>query len=113
HRALRAAGVDSRLLVGAKNGTDPTVTELAHPRLVRRSLRKLGHEVGLNELDGVGAYGVAASEEARRAEVVHVHAVHGGWFSYPALARLSRRTPMVLTLHDMWPFTGHCSFSFG
>jgi len=112
HRSLLAAGVDTTLLVGTKSGTEPTVTELEQPRLVRRSLRKLGHEVGLNELDGIGAYGLARSALARRADVIHAHAVHGGWFSYPALARLSRDTPMVLTLHDMWPFTGHCSFSF-
>ncbi len=113
HRSLLTAGVDSTLLVGAKAGTDETVCELAQPRLVRRALRKLGHEVGLNELDGVGAYGLAGSELGRGADVIHAHAVHGGWFSYPAMARLSRRTPTVLTLHDMWPFTGHCSFSLG
>lgn len=112
HRSLLTAGVASTLLVGTKASTDPTVTELAQPPLVRRSLRKLGHEVGLNELDGVGAYGLHRSPLAQRADVIHAHAVHGSWFSYPAMARLSRRTPTVLTLHDMWPFTGHCSFSF-
>jgi len=112
HRSLLTAGVDSTLLVGAKASSEPTVHQLAHPRLLRRALRKVGHEVGLNELAGVGAYGLAGSELTRRADVVHAHAVHGDWFSYPALAGLSRRAPTVLTLHDMWPFTGHCSFSF-
>lgn len=113
HRSLLAAGVSSTLLVGTKAGTEPTVTELAHPRLLRRSLRKLGHEVGLNELAGIGAYGTAFRGLARHADVIHAHALQEGWFSYPALALLSRSTPSVLTLHDMWPFTGHCSFSFG
>jgi glycosyltransferase involved in cell wall biosynthesis len=112
HRSLLAAGVDSTLLVGRKSGGDPTVSELRNPRLPRRLVRKLGHEVGLNELDGIGAYRLPRSDHARRADVVHAHAVHGSWFSYPALAPLSRRVPTVLTLHDMWPFTGHCSFSF-
>ncbi len=113
HRSLLAAGIDSTLLVGAKASTDPDVVALAHPRLVRRPLRKIGHEVGLNGLEGVGAYQLTRSELARRADVIHAHALQGGWFSYPALARLSRRAATVLTLHDMWPFTGHCSFSFG
>lgn len=112
HRSLLAAGVDSTLLVGAKASNDPTVTSLDHPRLASRVIRKAGHELGLNELDGIGAYGLARSSLARRADVIHAHAVHGSWFSYPAMARLSRETPTVLTLHDMWPFTGHCSFSF-
>jgi len=113
HRSLLVAGVDSTLLVGAKASTDPTVVELVNPPLVRRVLGKIGREAGLNGLDGVGAYGVPRSALARRADVVHAHAMQGGWFSYPALAWLSRGTPTVLTLHDMWPFTGHCSFSFG
>ena len=112
HRSLLEAGVDSTLLVGRKASTEATVVELDHPRLARRGLRKLGHEVGLNELEGIGAYRLPGSEHVGRADVVHAHAVHGSWFSYPAVARLSRRTPTVLTLHDMWPFTGHCSFSF-
>ena len=112
HRSLLAAGVDSTLLVGEKASNEPSVSSLSHPRLVRRPLRKLGHEVGLNELDGVGAYRLTRSPIVRRADVIHAHAVHGGWFSYPAMALLSRRTPTVLTVHDMWPFTGHCSFSF-
>ncbi|MEO5680379.1 MAG: glycosyltransferase [Acidimicrobiales bacterium] len=112
HRSLLAAGVDSTLMVGAKASSEATVTTLAHPRLVRRPLRKLGHELGLNELDGLGAFGLSRSPLVEAADVVHAHAVHGGWFSYPAMVPLSRRTPTVLTLHDMWPFTGHCSFSF-
>ena len=112
HRSLLAAGVESTLLVGTKAGTDPHVVQLAHPRLVRRPIRKIGHEVGLNGLEGVGAYRLANSPLVADADVVHAHALQGGWFSYPALARLSRRTPTVVTLHDMWPFTGHCSFSF-
>lgn len=112
HRSLLAAGVDSTLLVGTKAGTDRGVTELEHPHLLRRSLRKLGHETGLNELAGIGAYGGAARALAGGADVVHAHALQGGWFSYPALGRLAGNAPVVLTLHDMWPFTGHCSFSF-
>ena len=112
HRSLLAAGVDSTLLVGAKASTDPHVVQLGHPRLVRRPIRKIGHEVGLNGLEGVGAFGVAGSPLTQGADVVHAHALQGGWFSYPALAQLSRRIPTVLTLHDMWAFTGHCSFSF-
>lgn len=112
HRSLLDAGVDSTLLVGHKAGTEATVVELDHPRAARRVLRKLGYEVGLNELEGLGAHRLPRSELVRQADVVHAHAVHGSWFSYPALARLSRGTPTVLTLHDMWPFTGHCSFSF-
>ncbi|HEV8116783.1 MAG TPA: glycosyltransferase [Acidimicrobiales bacterium] len=112
HRSLLAAGVDSTLLVGTKASSEPTVGVLRTHPVVRRPLAKLGYEVGLNGLEGMAAYGLLRSPKIAEADVIHAHAVWGSWFSYPALAPLSRRTPVVHTLHDMWTFTGHCSFSF-
>jgi glycosyltransferase involved in cell wall biosynthesis len=45
-------------------------------------------------------------------DVVHCHNLHGGYFDLRALPRLSRRVPVVLSLHDAWLLTGHCSHSF-
>jgi len=44
--------------------------------------------------------------------ILHLHNLHGGYFDLRALAELSHRTPLVLTLHDQWVFTGHCAHSF-
>jgi glycosyltransferase involved in cell wall biosynthesis len=111
HQGLQRAGVESRLLVGTKAGQDPTVHRL-EPVRGTRVLRKLVRELGLTELGDVASYKVRRSEDLRWADVVHAHAIHGGWFSYPAIAGITRAKPTVLTLHDMWPFTGHCSFSY-
>lgn len=111
HQGLQRAGVESRLLVGAKSSDDPTVHVLP-PARGTRVLRKLAREVGLTELGDVAAYRVRRGPDVAWADVVHAHAVHGSWFSYPAMSALSRTRPTVLTLHDMWPFTGHCSFSY-
>ena len=52
-------------------------------------------------------------------EVIHCHNLHGqfedadGYFDLRALASLSKRFPLILTLHDSWPFTGHCAHSLG
>ena len=113
HRSLVDAGHDARLLVGHRSSRDETVEQLRAWRTVRRPLRAVLHRAGLNELDGIGAYGLHRRPAFLAAEVVHYHAVHGDWFSYPALRRLTGLRPSVLTLHDMWPLTGHCSFSFG
>lgn len=113
HRALHESGrVDSSMVVGAKASTDDDVRQLAHPAFARKLVRKVGRELGLNELDGLGAYPLGGASDVRAADVLHFHAIHGGWFSYPAMARLTDATPSVLTLHDMWAFTGHCSYSF-
>ena len=46
-------------------------------------------------------------------EVVHCHNLHRDYFDLRFLPDLSKRVPVVLTLHDEWLLTGHCSHSFG
>ncbi|MBI5164739.1 MAG: glycosyltransferase [Magnetospirillum sp.] len=46
------------------------------------------------------------------AELLHLHNLHGGYFDLAALPDLSARVPVVWTLHDCWPFAGHCAHSF-
>jgi glycosyltransferase involved in cell wall biosynthesis len=51
-------------------------------------------------------------------DVIHCHNLHGpfvprgGYFDLRALPWLSRQAPVVLTLHDAWLASGHCSYSF-
>jgi glycosyltransferase involved in cell wall biosynthesis len=112
HVALRRAGVDSSMLVGTKTSHDETIAQLRQWRIVRRPIRVLTDRLGLNELDGIGAYTVGRRDDFQNADVVHYHAIHGSWFSYPVMPHLTRQRPSVMTLHDMWPFTGHCTFGF-
>lgn len=52
----------------------------------------------LNTLDGIGP------------DIVHLHNIHGYYLNYPMLFRYlaEKKIPVVWTLHDCWPFTGHC-----
>ncbi|MBO9602031.1 MAG: glycosyltransferase [Novosphingobium sp.] len=45
------------------------------------------------------------------ADVVHAHWLSDGSFSIPRLAAAG--VPLVVTLRDMWPFTGGCSYDLG
>lgn len=112
HQALRSAGVESEMLVGNKSTNDGDVAQLRSWRTLRRPLKAIAEGAGLNELDGISAYSLGRRDDFSRADVVHYHAIHGGWFSYPVMPRATTGKPSVLTLHDMWPLTGHCSFSF-
>lgn len=51
---------------------------------------------------------LAASQEF---DVVNLHLVNCGFLRIESLARF--RQPVVWTLHDMWPFTGGCSYAEG
>ncbi len=44
-------------------------------------------------------------------DVIHAHNLHGNYFDLRVLPDLSRRAPLLITLHDMWLATGHCAYS--
>ena len=45
-------------------------------------------------------------------DIIHLHNIHGSYLNYKILFRyLSKANiPVVWTLHDCWPITGHCSY---
>lgn len=45
-------------------------------------------------------------------DIIHLHNIHGYYLHYPTLMQWLRGAgkPVVWTLHDCWPFTGHCAF---
>jgi len=47
-------------------------------------------------------------------DLVHAHNLHGGggYFDLRAIPMISRRVPVILTLHDAWLLAGHCAHSF-
>ncbi len=53
------------------------------------------------------------AEVERRVDLVHIHNLHGDYFDLTLLPELCRRVPVVVTLHDEWMMTGHCSFTRG
>lgn len=46
-----------------------------------------------------------------KSDIVHLHNLHGGYFSYALLPYLSSRKKLIWTLHDEHAITGHCSFT--
>lgn len=45
-------------------------------------------------------------------DIIHLHVLHGYYLNYPVLFEYlaEANIPVVWTLHDCWPFTGHCSY---
>ena len=45
-------------------------------------------------------------------DIIHFHNLHGNYFDLRYFPIVSRHTPTVITMHDMWLLTGHCAHSF-
>lgn len=44
--------------------------------------------------------------------IIHLHNIHGYYLNYPLLFEFlsNVKIPVVWTLHDCWPMTGHCAY---
>lgn len=45
-------------------------------------------------------------------DIIHLHNIHGYYLNYKVLFQFLSQynKPIVWTLHDCWPFTGHCAY---
>jgi glycosyltransferase involved in cell wall biosynthesis len=80
------------------------LTSIGDPR--RGIQRSLGHE----DFNFPGARKLL-DLTAARPDLIHCHNLHGGYFDLRALAWLSQRMPVLITLHDNWMLSGHCAYS--
>ncbi len=49
--------------------------------------------------------------ERENPDIIHLHNIHGYYLNYEILFRFLKDfdKPIIWTLHDCWPFTGHCA----
>lgn len=96
-----------------------------HANTSAQELYRIGGKAGiythvgltrLFDLHGLGS--VSATKrlisfiEDYRPDIIHLHNIHGYYLNYPLLFGFLRKwgAPVVWTLHDCWPFTGHCAY---
>ena len=50
--------------------------------------------------------------EVYRPDIIHLHNLHGYYLHMPAFFAFLKAygKPIIWTLHDCWPFTGHCTY---
>ncbi len=117
-KGFKRRGVDSWMIVGQKKSTDPHVMALHESPHLDYRLYGLGiYQLYLrwrksrDNHRGREDFHHPFSRHllrltGRRPDLVHCQNLHGGFFDLRTLARLSRRLPVFLTLHDSWTFTG-------
>lgn len=110
HLALREAGIDCRILIGAK-----LEKPMEHVySLEAISEQKLGYpNPGLKEKMHL----LPKLELIRESDILEFRSFHNAGhpdvFDIDVLRSLAALKPLVWRLSDMWAFTGFCSYAFG
>ena len=101
---------------------------IAYGRYERKSkskLIKIGSDFGIKlhviqtrlfDRNGLGSYhatkNLIEQIEVIKPDVIHLHNLHGYYLNIQILFEFFSQVdiPIVWTLHDCWPFTGHCTY---
>lgn len=112
HQGLLAQNIDSRLLVGKAKTNNEHTAEIPRRPCMEKHIARICQRLGLHYLQFAGTFDIPKHGFYKRADVLNFHNLHSGTFNYLALPSLTTAKPAVFTLHDMWSFTGHCSYSY-
>ena len=112
HQGLLAQGVDSCLLVGKVNTSDEKVAEIPRASRIQNQLVHITSYLGLNYIHHINSFDISQHSFYQDADLLNLHNLHSTRFSYLAIPKLTQNKPAIWTLHDMWSFTGHCTYSF-
>ena len=112
HQGLITKGMNSRLLVGKADATNDEISILPSANKLEKLAFQLSWRSGLNFLNVINTFDIPNHPWVQEADVLNFHNLHGGYFNYLAIQKLTTHKPVIWTLHDMWSFTGHCVYSF-
>lgn len=115
HQGLKQANVQSKILAKVTRPEYADSARMPSSGLVRRLEKLIGRvtvPMGLNDVHCISSFGLKRTEAYREADILDFHGMQSGYFSFMALPGLTENKPGVLTLHDMWPITGHCAYSY-
>lgn len=111
HQGLLNQQVQSRLLVDKSQSGSGLVSTISRKRYVEGLSSRLGYHLGLNYVNLTSSFNIPNHQFYIESDILNFHNLHGDYFNYLSIPTLTRHKPAVLTLHDMWSFTGHCAYS--
>lgn len=114
-KLVLADGGEVRLAFGAD---EPSSESASYAYRVGEKFGRKLHGALRKLLDGEGYGSLLATRalirdmEAFHPDLIHLHNIHGAYLHMPTLFDYLGRAnkPVVWTLHDCWPFTGHCAY---
>lgn len=109
HVELNRRSIHAQQLVLQKQSNLESVIELQHDEVLHNEIVYLEKKGSITDLLYPYALKIANMKCFQDADIVHYHILHGmvSLFDYPFLMNLK---PSVLTIHDLWPLTGKCTY---
>ena len=107
-------GYNSKLLAGmiyCKQDPDMTLINCKNLNL-HKLLHKYQRNSGLLDFYNLASFDIPEMEIFKNADIVHLHNLHGSYFSPFMLPQLTSLKPTIWTLHDEQSYTGHCAYAF-
>jgi glycosyltransferase involved in cell wall biosynthesis len=94
------------MFVADKRSVDPNVHIIS-----RQKWRKyLGFLLAIDDL--LKSDWILKTDEFKKADIIHVHNIHGRFLNLSTLQKISLKKPVIWTLHDEWAITPHCACTF-
>ncbi len=107
-------GYKSKVLTGSNYGKPSD--DIKELRTTNIKLHKLLHRyqknAGILDFFNLESFNIPDLELFKNTDLVHLHNLHGAYFSPFVLPYLTSLKPTIWTLHDEQSFTGHCAYSF-
>ncbi|MBF0520424.1 MAG: glycosyltransferase family 4 protein [Nitrospirae bacterium] len=113
HKGLEALGVESKMLVGYKSCADDTVEKISDGinALSDKIVGKITNQLSMQYLFLPSSIRLLKTPQIKSADIIQLYNTHGNYFSHSVLPALSRLKHVFWRLSDMWPMTGHCTYS--
>ncbi len=112
YQGLLSQGVDSQLLVNSSKSLDNRIAIIPRKITQEKLSFQIAKHISLNYVNVINTFKIPQHPFFKEAQIINFHNLHGGYFNYLAIPKLTESKPAVFTLHDMWSFTGHCVYSF-
>ncbi|MDD5070082.1 MAG: hypothetical protein PHV17_05080, partial [Candidatus Omnitrophica bacterium] len=116
HKALLESGYGGHIYCGLKESSGRDVTSIVPGRYGYIPNALVGKFFNLL---GLQSFGYPSSFFIKNfalfgewADITVIKNIHWWYFSMDVLPWISEKTPIIWRLTDMWPFTGHCAFSY-
>ncbi len=109
----RKNDLNSKILVANKNSSDVNIEEIKGINSKKQHFLKFAQDcLQWQDFFHQSTSEIVNQDIFKEADVVHLHNLHGNYFSPLDLPLLAQNKPIIWSLHDMQSFTGHCAHSF-